>query len=344
MSARQARRDHAAPSRSRVAQRLLEEAALAMTWQRAACSITMDFRAHFGHAVAGYPQGRTGMQRAARIAGLLLTVMLLMQGAAAQTFDEHVTFDSASYVLGRLQQRLALERGEMVTAASQTVDGYLSRPEGDGPFAAIVYLHGCGGLSERTRRYFAHLLTGWGYVVLAVDSFASRGIPQACDRPMPDRQADAWGAMLHLSTLPFVDKTRIGVVGSSQGGIVTMRIASTHDVKLYDVPDDLSFKVAVAYYPFCSVATRWLAVPTLILIGDKDDWTPAKNCEQWMSLRPDKGAPVKLEVYPGAYHAFDFSGLKYGLSRFGHWMQYDPDAAARSTAEMHDFLAAHLGR
>jgi len=284
------------------------------------------------------------MQRARRAAVLLIGAILLMQSAAAQTIDEHITFNAASYVLGRLQQRLALERGEMVTATSQTIDGYLSRPRGDGPFPAIVYLHGCGGLSERTRRYFADLLTGWGYVVLAVDSFATRGIPQACDRPMPDRQADAWGAMLHLSTLPFVDKARIGVVGSSQGGIVTMRLASTRDVKLYDVPDDLTFKVAVAFYPICSAATRWLAVPTLILIGDKDDWTPARNCEQWLSQRPDKGAPVRLQVYPGAYHAFDFPGLKYGLSRFGHWLQYDADAAARSTTEMHDFLAAHLGK
>jgi dienelactone hydrolase len=284
------------------------------------------------------------MHRSRLVAALLIALFMLTQGAAAQITDEHVTFGAAPYVLGQLQQRLALERGEMAVATSQAVDGYLSKPEGAGPFAAIVYLHGCSGLSERTRRRFEDLLQSWGYVVLAVDSFGSRGLAQACDRPMPDRQADAWGALAYLSSLPFVDRARIGVVGSSQGGIVTMRLASTHDVKIYDVPDDLTFKAAVAYYPICSVATPWLAVPTLILIGDRDDWSPAKNCEQWLSLRPDKGAPVRLEIYPGAYHAFDSPGLKYGLSSFGHWLQYDADAAARSTAEMHDFLAAHLGK
>jgi len=278
------------------------------------------------------------------VGGLFLAAALQGQIAVAQTIDQRVSFDAAPYILGQFQQRRAIERGEMAVAVTQHIEGYLSKPQGDGPFGAIVYLHGCGGLGTGARQRFADLLTGWGYVVLAVDSFATRGIDQACTRPMPDRQADAWGAMLYLSTLPFVDRKRIAVVGSSQGGIVTMRLASTHDVKLFDVPGDLTFKAAVAFYPICSVASQQLAIPALIMIGELDDWTPAKNCEQWMSLRGDKGAPVKLVVYPGAYHAFDFSILKYGSYRFGHWLKYDADAAQRSTAEMHDFLAAQLGQ
>jgi dienelactone hydrolase len=198
----------------------------------------------------------------------------------------------------------------MAVATTSSIEGYLSKPDGDGPFPAVVYLHGCSGLGKAARKRFSDLLTGWGYVSLAVDSFATRGIQEACDRPMPDRQADAWGAMLYLSKLPFVDHERIAVLGSSQGGIVTMRLASTHDVKLFDVPDELNFKAAVAFYPRCSVASQKLAIPTLILIGELDDWTPARNCEQWMGLRDGKGAPVKLVVYPGAYHAFDFPGLR----------------------------------
>ena len=284
------------------------------------------------------------MQGSKWIVACLLTVVSLIQGAAAQTADQHVTFDTAPYVLDQIQRRLALERGEMVVATGQTIDGYLSKPEGDGPFAAIVYLHGCAGLGDRARQYFSRLLTGWGYVVLAVDSFRPRGLAQACDRPMPDRNADAWGALTYLASLPFVDRSRIGLVGSSQGGIVTLRLVSKHDVKIYELPDDLTFKVAVAYYPRCSSAGRWLVVPTLILIGDKDDWTPEANCEQWLSLQPDQGAPVRLEVYPGAYHAFDFPWLASGRSNFGHWLQYDADAAGRSVAEMHDFLSTHLSR
>jgi dienelactone hydrolase len=232
----------------------------------------------------------------------------------------------------------------MAVATTSSIEGYLAKPDGEGPFPAIIYLHGCHGLGKGARKRFSDLFTGWGYVSLAVDSFATRGIEQACDRPMPDRQADAWGSLLYLSKLPFVDRERIAVVGSSQGGIVTMRLVSTHGVKLFDVPDGLNFKAAVAFYPICSVASEQLAIPTLILIGELDDWTPAKNCEQWMGLRKERGAPVKLIVYPGAYHAFDFPGLRNGLSRLGHWLKYDADAARSSTAEMRDFLAAHLAK
>ena len=41
-------------------------------------------------------------------------------------------------------------------------------------------------------------------------------------------------------------------------------------------------KAAVAYYPSCSAQfDRDVAVPLLILIGDKDDWTPAADCRRW---------------------------------------------------------------
>ena len=272
----------------------------------------------------------------------ILATAACAQNTCARAADELVKFDTAPYIVGQLQQRRAIERGEMAVATTEAVEGYLAKTDGDGPFPAVIYLHGCSGLSLAARKRFSELLTGWGYVSLAVDSFATRGMEEACDRPMPDRQADAWGALLYLAKLPFVDRGRIAVVGSSQGGIVALRLASTHDVKLFDIPDGLDLKIAVAFYPRCSVASEQLAIPTLVLIGELDDWTPAKNCEQWMALRNGRGAPVRFIVYPGAYHAFDFPGPGGGLWRFGHWLKYDAEAARSATAEMHDFLAAHL--
>jgi dienelactone hydrolase len=57
-----------------------------------------------------------------------------------------------------------------------------------------------------------------------------------------------------------------------------------------------------------------------------------------------KGAPVKLVIYPGAYHAFDVPALRNGVRYLGHWVQYDADAARRSVLEMHDFLATELAK
>ena len=86
------------------------------------------------------------------IACLVLTILASFAPQGAVSADELVKFDSAAYVVGKLQQRLARERGEMPTGApATTIEGYLSQPDGSGPFPAVVYLHGCDGLSESTR-------------------------------------------------------------------------------------------------------------------------------------------------------------------------------------------------
>jgi dienelactone hydrolase len=257
--------------------------------------------------------------------------------------EELVTFNSVPYRLGHIQERLAQESGE-TPKTPETIEGYLSKPEGNGPFPAIVYLHGCGGLSAGTRSRVAHLLTDWGYVSLAVDSFSTRGIKEACNG-LPERQGDALGALSYLAKLPFVDSKRIAVVGSSQGGIVALQLGSTGSIpqaRMFDIPEDLTFRAAVAYYPMCRFASDELTLPTLILIGELDDWSPASDCQHFMRRRAGRGSPVELIVYPGAYHAFDVPALVDGRKFFGHWLKYDEDAATRSVQAMHDFLAEQL--
>jgi len=185
--------------------------------------------------------------------------------------------------------------------------------------------------------------TGWGYVSLVVDSFATRGINNACTGgPNGARQADAMGALIYLSKLPFVDPRRIAVVGYSQGGMVSLEVASARPFDLFEMPSGLKFKAAVAYYPLCNAAADELAIPTIIFIGAVDDWALPTECESFMRRRNGKGAPVTLIEYPGAYHDFDIPEVGAGTRYFGHWLKYDADADERSRAAMHDFLAREL--
>jgi dienelactone hydrolase len=186
-------------------------------------------------------------------------------------------------------------------------------------------------------------MTGLDYVTLAVDSFATRGLKHSCDNLMSAREGDALAALRHLSAQGFVDPQRIAVVGSSQGAIVALQLASTRP-NFFAVPDDLKFRAVVAYYPDCSFATDQLTLPTIILIGELDDWTPAAHCERLMARRAGKGAPVRLVVYPGVHHSFDNPNWVDGLRVFGHWIKYDADATQRSVTEMHDFLAAQFAK
>jgi len=278
---------------------------------------------------------------------VVFAIVVLLGAIFAQiaSADELVRFESARYRFIELQQRLARERGETITPRPATIiEAFLSKPEGEGPFPAVVSLHGCSGLSHSLRMAEADFLNALGYVSLVVDSFTPRRIVEACVSQAPDRHADAIGALGYLARLPYVDPKRIALVGRSQGGIVGLEVASTQPVQVYDVPDDLTYKAVAVFYPSCGAATDQLARPTLIMIGDADDWTPARDCERLMARRAGRGAPIKLIVYPGVYHSFDTKIAGEGLTLFGHRLKYDAEATKSAGKELTEFLRQYLAR
>ena len=67
-----------------------------------------------------------------------------------------------------------------------TLHATLYRPDGPGPFPAVVALHDCGGLKQRPNTeaqlysIWANKLVADGFVVLFPDSFESRGLGSQC--------------------------------------------------------------------------------------------------------------------------------------------------------------------
>jgi|1185.fasta_scaffold22022_2 dienelactone hydrolase len=285
------------------------------------------------------------MMRPLRPAAFVLMGALAIGGAAHAA--DRVQFESARYQIGPLQRRLALERHEpLLPAPVSVITGFLTKPEGPGPFAALVHLHGCGGLPAAVKsgtqdHFWATRLATWGYVVLVVDSFTSRGIDNTCDRyETALRAADAYGALAWLARQPFVDGNRIAVIGFSAGGIATLSIAESRDFELFENEDEHRFKAAIAFYPACMSANA-MRVPTLILTGELDDWSAAAACRATAARRAG-GSPVKLIVYPGTHHSFD--DPRPGRRYFGHWLEYNAAAAEAASEEVRRFLAEHLSR
>ena len=58
---------------------------------------------------------------------MAFAIALCGQTLRAQA-EELIKFESAPYVLGQVQQRQAIERGETVAKLPTTIDGYLSKP------------------------------------------------------------------------------------------------------------------------------------------------------------------------------------------------------------------------
>jgi len=226
------------------------------------------------------------------------------------------------------------------------IQGYLAKPEGAGPFPAVIGLHGCGGMSDTTKRKLADELVGWGYVVLLVDSFARRGVEHACTGGYSDiagmRRSDAYGALAFLARQTFVDPQRVAAVGFSQGGWVALFVAEANSFEPFVGPSNLRFRAVVALYPICKWAMGRLVIPTLILIGALDDWTPAADCSEKIDAWRTDGVPLEQVVYPGVHHSFYYPEFQPGRKIFGHWLEYNEEAAADATRRMREFLKRHL--
>jgi dienelactone hydrolase len=224
----------------------------------------------------------------------------------------------------------------------------LAKPEGAGPFPAVVGLHGCGGMPDTTKGKLADELVAWGYVILLVDSFATRGIEQACTFSgftvvSRKRISDAYGALAYLAGQSFVDPQRVAAVGFSQGGWVTLSVAeSEYLLKLFVLPSNLRFRAAVAFYPICRAAGMRPLIPTLILIGAFDEWTPAADCTNKIDAWGTNGVPIEQVVYPRAHHGFYYSELQPGRAIFDRWAEYNEEAATDASRRMREFLNRHL--
>jgi dienelactone hydrolase len=251
-----------------------------------------------------------------------------------------VTFRSASVPPTPFKQRLAQERGE-VAKAEQGIEltGELLRPAGDGPFPALVMLHGCGRPSS-TDAIRAERYVSWGYVVLHFDSFAPRGVKNECAGGATDRALDALGALDSLAHLSFVDRRRIAVVGFGQGGGAALDANNAANLSTN------RFRAAVLYYPTsCPSGTQNLVAPVLVLIGELDDWTLVRSCRADLTTRGDKPPSTNLIVYPGAFHGFDSIELKERpKNSFGHHQEYNEPADLAARSAMRSFLMQALTR
>ena len=158
---------------------------------------------------------------------LLAAPCALAQVVAGKSPDQRTAvFESAAHPLGALQARRARERGEQPRPTSgDRIQGILYKPDGDGPFPAVVLLPRCDGFTPFIRNQLPEILSSWGYLVLAVDGLTSRAVSDPCNDTKVDTLADAYGALLYLATQPFVDKQRVGVLGIASGGRVALTVA-----------------------------------------------------------------------------------------------------------------------
>jgi len=265
---------------------------------------------------------------------------LILTAAASILAAPNARAESALYTGWLVNMPTTMRDG-----GAEEIPATVLKPPGDGPFSAVVVLHDCSGLSPRSSgapMRWATLLASQGYVAIVPDSFSTREFPEGvCTQPdeatpqlrrvAPIQRAyDAYSALTYLRSLPYVDGVHVGVIGGSHGGSSTLAAMVTPPSEKAPLAEERrhGFSAGVALYPGC--ANRYGAwsvtrasgdrgaitayggvyepiAPLLILVGEKDDWTPARPCEELTDRARAAGYPVAIKVYPGAQHSFDSS-------------------------------------
>lgn len=220
----------------------------------------------------------------------------------------------------------AFGAGQAVTVPGRDVEltGLLYEPAGKGPFPAIVLLHGCSGLLDKSGKptksyvYWAEHFQGLGYAALLLDSFTPRKTQEICTQkvrtitPERERSADAHAALEWLSQRSTVDPQRIHLLGWSNGAMTVLQAIKPEAAGRNE--KTAGFRSAVAFYPGCAVVNKDGAyrptTPLLIQAGAADDWTPAKACEDLVASARKRGVAAEIDVYPDAHHGFDRIDMK----------------------------------
>jgi dienelactone hydrolase len=223
------------------------------------------------------------------------------------------------------------------------------KPEGEGPFPAVLLLHGCGGLTPGVVQGLsdhADVLVAAGYVTVVMGSFSRRN--KAGGRVCKSleelgyarhyRVKDAYQAQSLLASLPFVDGRNFFLIGQSNGGSVALLLASGYNPAGRD--DVVPFRGVAAFYPWCGAltATPELVSPLLVLGAGQDDWVSPEGCRQRAARA--RGAAMEVVIYEAAHHSFDLPIAQQVYA--GHIVEGDPEATIDSRRRILDFFQQQL--
>ncbi len=251
-------------------------------------------------------------------------------------------------------------------AVTETAYAAIRRPPGDGPFPAVVFMHGGLGRISRDelRRnalqqpVLARFLA-WGYVAVSATRREIRHDPQ--DRGVVE---DSLALLDAVRKLPYVDPDSVALYGGSGGGTLALEVASVSGALAAIVAGEPATIIYMGMFTKDHIVfgpdghptgdRRWdvmnsdpeslyddgirqrmrrklsgLSTPTLILHGDVHP-LKAFNLGVFVPEMEALGKPVTVRTYAGEPH-----GFYWGRGR-------DPAMALRANRDADAFLRQHV--
>ncbi len=252
----------------------------------------------------------------------------------AQAYPMHKT--ESAQTKEEKETKLEINTGKMIKYISgeDTVSAYLSVPDGDGPFPALIVIHEWWGLDDWIKNR-ADEFADSGYAALAIDLYHGKSTtsPEEARKlsgsvPQERAATDLRAAFDYLRTMKNVEAGKIGSIGWCFGGKYSLMAAL-----------DLN-ELAACVINYGSLVTdtsvlKRITCPVLGIFGEKDQSiTPAKVNEFEEALN-EAGIKNQITIYPGAAHAF---------MNPKNPERYNESAAQKAREETFTFLNNNLKR
>lgn len=234
-------------------------------------------------------------------------------------------------LMGSIAVDYAIGANRLDAIANVTIPGanggpdiraYVAKPQGNGPFPAVIMIHEFWGLNESIVS-LADLLAEGGYLVIAPDTFRGsttswvpRAIYQVITNDAENVNADLDSAYAWLSSQPEVDVNRIAIAGFCYGGRTSLAY-SLHNNQL---------AATVIFYGSLETdpeVLKTLPGPVLGIFGGADQSIPVEQVNVFDAALAEAGVPHEITIYEGQPHAFveDAEGIKAGGAQGEAWEQ-----------------------
>lgn len=224
---------------------------------------------------------------------------------------------------------------ETVTFRSGTenVSAFLAKPDGPGPFPAVIVLHEWWGLDAWIKDQ-ARALAKEGYAALALDLYRGKVTTSQQEAhqlmmgtPIDRQTRDMKAAFAYLASRKDVVKTKIAALGFCMGGRNSFTLAI----------EEPTLAAAVVYYgapPTEPASIAKIKAPMLGNFGGDDEGPSPAQAKEFEAAAKKAGKTFDLKVYAGAPHAF--------ANPNNPWKGYRKDAANDAWMRTTSFLRLYL--
>jgi carboxymethylenebutenolidase len=191
----------------------------------------------------------------------------------------------------------------VIRSSAGNLNAFVAAPQTDQMLPAVIMIHEFWGLKPEIIGK-AQALSGEGYVVIAPDTFRgqttswlAKAIWQTLRTPKENINADLDAVFAWLRAQPFVDPTRIMVMGFCYGGGTSL-LYSLHN------PEIAATGIFYGNVGVDADELTKLPGPVLGIFGEDDASIPLEEVRTFEAGLQQANVPNQITLYPNKGHAF----------------------------------------